>query len=80
MSADANTLSVAAFTALGTIVGYLGTEVASASIFDRLLWPSRFYNTRSLTSIMAIGLLMPFGGPIHKAAVEALDRLVAAGL
>ena len=80
MSADANTLSVAAFTALGTIVGYLGTEVASASIFDRLLWPSRYYNTRSLRSLSAIAVLMPFGGPIHKAAVEALDQTVAAGL
>ena len=80
MGADANTLSIAAFTALGTIVGYLGTEVASASIFHRMLWPSRFYNTRSLKSLIAIVFLMPIGGPIHKAAVEALDRLVFAGL
>jgi hypothetical protein len=36
-TAGASTLSVAAFTALGTIVGYLGTEVASSSIFDRML-------------------------------------------
>jgi hypothetical protein len=80
MEADRNTLSIAAFTALGTIVGYLGTEVACSSIFNRLLWPSRFYNTKSLKSFSAIVLLMPMGGPIHKAAVEALDMLVSAGL
>jgi hypothetical protein len=80
MAAHDNTLSIAAFTALGTIVGYLGTEVASASIFDRMLWPSRFNNTRSFTSLLAIAFLMPMGGPIHKAAVEALDKLVSAGL
>ncbi|KAE8354027.1 hypothetical protein BDV28DRAFT_156539 [Aspergillus coremiiformis] len=80
MAVSVDTLSVAAFTALGTIVGYLGTEVASDSIFNRLLWPSRFYNTKSLASFVGIGLLMPMGGPIHKAAVEALDQFVLAGL
>ncbi|KAL3447810.1 hypothetical protein BJX65DRAFT_307862 [Aspergillus insuetus] len=80
MTTNANNLSVAAFTALGTIVGYLGTEVASASMFNRLLWPSRFYNTKSPMSFLWISLLMPMGGPIHKAAVESLDEFVVAGL
>ena len=30
--------------ALGSIIGYLGAEIAEANIFDRLLWPQRFYN------------------------------------
>lgn len=34
---DTNTLSIAVFTALGTIVGYLGIEVASDSLFERAL-------------------------------------------
>ncbi|CAH0021700.1 unnamed protein product [Clonostachys rhizophaga] len=71
---------IAVFAALGTLVGYLGTEVASASIFDRLLWPTRYYSSACPTSLMWMALMMPMGGPIHKAAVEALDRLVAAGL
>lgn len=79
-SSDEHTLSIAAFTALGTIVGYLGTEVASSSMFYRLLWPSRFYNTKSLKSCIAIMLLMPIGGPMHKAAVEVLDKFMVAGL
>ncbi|KAH8757103.1 hypothetical protein BGZ57DRAFT_646178 [Hyaloscypha finlandica] len=77
---DTNALSIAAFTALGTIVGYLGTEVASASIFGRLLWPSRSYNTTEAKSLAAMALLLPMGGPIHKGAVEALNQLSLAGL
>jgi hypothetical protein len=78
--ADPNTLSVAAFTALGTIVGYLGTEVGSSSAFDRLLWPSRYYNTSNVRSIIGFICVMTMGGPIHKAAVGALDKLVLSGL
>ncbi|KAK9437392.1 uncharacterized protein VB005_08380 [Metarhizium brunneum] len=77
---DASTLSVAAFTALGTIVGYLGTEVASSSVFDRMLWASRFFNDSKLKSFIAYAFLMPIGGPIHKAAVEAMGNLHEAGL
>jgi hypothetical protein len=77
---DSSALSVAAFTALGTIVGYLGTEVASFSTFGRMLWTSRFYNSSSPKSFLAYIFLMPIGGPIHKAAVEALDKLMGAGL
>ena len=80
MATDNDTLSIAAFTALGTIAGYLGTEVASDSIFARLLWPSRFYNDIRWSSFLAISLLMPMGGPIHKAAVEALDQFALSGL
>ena len=67
-------LSIAAFTALGTIVGYLGAEVCSSSSFSRLLWPSRYFNSASLSSLLRTALLMPMGGPIHKAAVEAPQR------
>ena len=80
MADTSNSPSVAAFTALGTIVGYLGTEAGSASVFNRLLWASRFYNTTSLKSYVGFVFLMPMGGPIHKGAVNALDSLVRAGL
>ncbi|KAJ2989985.1 hypothetical protein NUW58_g3184 [Xylaria curta] len=80
MEPDANTLSIAAFTALGTIVGYLGAEAAPPSMFDRLLWPTRFYNTTRLRSFVGMALLMPVGGPIHKAALESMNKLVFAGL
>jgi hypothetical protein len=80
MSSDASNLSIAVFTALGTVVGYLGTEVASASMFNRQMWPARFYNTLHPAALVAMVFLMPMGGPIHKAAVETLDKLVSFGL
>lgn len=79
MAAASNT-SIAAFAALGTIVGYLGAETACSSVFERQLWPARFYNTTSWRSLTAFALLMPGGGPIHKAAVEVLDTFAKSGL
>lgn len=72
--------SLAAFTALGSIVGYVGTEVARSSIFDRVLWPFRFWNMVDFKSLAATALYHPAGGPIHKAAVEAMDTIVRDGL
>ena len=74
------TPSSVAFGALGTLVGYVGAEVASDSMFSRLLWPARFYNTSNPGELVAIAALMPMGGPIHKAALVVLDRLITSGL
>ena len=72
--------SSVAFGALGTLLGYVGAEVASDSIFSRLLWPQRFYNSHHPMTLMALAALMPMGGPIHKAALAVLDQLIASGL
>ena len=72
--------SSVAFGALGTLVGYVGAEVASDAIFSRLLWPKRFYNTHHPTDFIALAALMPMGGPIHKAALATLDQLITSGL
>ena len=77
---NTGTPSSVAFGALGTLLGYVGAEVASDAIFTRLLWPQRFYNTRHTADLVALAALMPMGGPIHKAAVAALDQLIASGL
>ena len=74
------TPSSVAFGALGTLIGYVGAEVALDSMFSRLLWPARFYNTSNTGELIAIAALMPMGGPIHKAALVALDRLITSGL
>jgi hypothetical protein len=80
MNPESSPTVVAIFTALGTIVGYLGAEVSSASMFDRILWPTRYYSTAQPATLLWMAALMPMGGPIHRAAVAALDELVAAGL
>ena len=75
-SADLNSLAGA----LGSIIGYLGAEAAEPYLFERLLWPQRFYNANSLTTFLGSALLMPMGGPLHRAALEVLDRFRKKGL
>lgn len=62
-----------ALNALGTLIGYIGTEVATDDFFDRLLWPRRAYNNFTWKHIPQMALLMPMGGPLHKAALTTLD-------
>lgn len=69
-----------AFGALGTLLGYVGAEVGSDAVFSRLLWPQRFYNTHHPANLLAFAVLMPMGGPMHKAAIAVLDQLIASGL
>lgn len=66
--------------ALGSIVGYLGAEVAEDAIFENLLWPQRFYNDRTLGSLTQQFLFMGMGGPLHRAALATLDQLRDHGL
>ena len=73
-SENANSTSAAGIIgALGSIIGYLGSEVADETIFERLLWPERFHNRVSFTALLKIALSMPMGGPLHKAALKTLD-------
>lgn len=66
--------------ALGTIVGYLGAEVAPDDLFERLLWPQRFYNDFHLRNAAKVAFLMPMGGPMHRAALGTLDACLVNGL
>ncbi|CAD0090773.1 unnamed protein product [Aureobasidium vineae] len=66
--------------ALGTILGYLGAEVAEESVFERLLWPQRYYNDFSPTIFLKFVFLMPSGGPLHRAALETLTQFQKNGL
>jgi hypothetical protein len=66
--------------AIGAVVGYVGAEVAEESMFERLLWPQRFYNYLDATAIAKLALLMPMSGPLHRAALETLDGFRDHGL
>jgi hypothetical protein len=48
--------------ALGSIIGYLGSEVAEVAIFERLLWPQRFYYNLTPKSAVGLAFTMPMGG------------------
>ncbi|KAH0366090.1 hypothetical protein KCU65_g5567, partial [Aureobasidium melanogenum] len=66
--------------ALGTILGYLGAEVAEESVFERLLWPQRYYNDLNPIILLRLILLMSSGGPLHRAALETLTKFQENGL
>lgn len=66
--------------ALGTILGYLGAEVATESTFERLLWPQRFYHNFNLVIALQMAFLIPSGGPLHRAALETLGKFQENGL
>ncbi|KAK1532155.1 uncharacterized protein CCOS01_04138 [Colletotrichum costaricense] len=66
--------------ALGAVLGYLGAEVAGISLFERLLWPERFYNAVDAIALIRLALFMPMGGPLHRAALETLDKFRDHGL
>lgn len=70
----------AGLAALGALLGYIGAEAATTSPFEHLLWPNRYLSNPSLKSDLAIAILTPMGGPIHKAALEIYDTLHAHGL
>ncbi|KAK0719182.1 hypothetical protein B0H67DRAFT_599080 [Lasiosphaeris hirsuta] len=66
--------------ALGAVIGYIGAEVADEAVFDRLLWPHRFYNSQSPATTAKLALLMSMAGPLHGAALAALDHFRDHGL
>jgi hypothetical protein len=66
--------------ALGSIIGYLGSEVAEVAIFERLLWPQRSYYELTPKSAVGLAFTMPMGGPLYKAALQTLDSFRRRGL
>ena len=78
MSDASQTTSI--ISALGTIIGYIGSEAASEDVFERLLWPQRFFNAFCWRDLIEIGLLSPMGGPMHKAAINTFDKFHQSGL
>lgn len=66
--------------ALGSVIGYLGSEVAEDTVFERLLWPQRFYNDFDIAICLKMAFLMPMGGPLHKAALQTFDTFRRKGL
>jgi len=66
--------------ALGTLIGYISAEAAVEDVFDRLLWPQRFFNAVTWRDFFQVGLLAPMGGPIHKAALTTLDKFHRNGI
>ncbi|KAJ1323431.1 hypothetical protein MN608_11586 [Microdochium nivale] len=77
---DANVDTSTLTGALGSVIGYLGSEVAEPQLFERLLWPQRFYNDLTPSVALKHALLMTMGGPLHSAALKVLDIFGKHGL
>ncbi|KAK8133129.1 hypothetical protein PG999_001302 [Apiospora kogelbergensis] len=77
---DDEAVAANVFGGVGAILGYIGAEAASVATFDRLLWPQRAYGNFSFSSLLPVALITPMGGPMHKAALKALDVIYDHGL
>lgn len=75
-----NNSSSVVLSAIGALIGHFGAGMASESMFSRLLFPTRFYNPSTTSDILGITFLLPLGGPMHKAALQTLDRFISNGL
>ncbi|PYH88868.1 hypothetical protein BO71DRAFT_124301, partial [Aspergillus ellipticus CBS 707.79] len=80
MSTDTNPTLSTTLSAASTLIGYIGTEVATTSNFHRVLWPQRSYNNFSFSNAWKPALLMPLGGPLHTAALKTIDQFFTNGL
>ncbi|KAJ9653652.1 hypothetical protein H2198_007203 [Neophaeococcomyces mojaviensis] len=68
------------FGGFGAVLGYIGAEAATPAVFERLLWPQRFLSGFDIASAPWLAILMPMGGPLHKAALQCLDTAFTYGL
>ena len=68
------------FGAFNALLGYLGGQAATTTIFDRFLWPHRHFSSLSLESIPRLVLLYSMAGPISPAALEVMDAVYRYGL
>ncbi|KAM0286444.1 hypothetical protein ACHAQH_000870 [Verticillium albo-atrum] len=66
--------------ALGALLGYVGAEAATTMPFEHLFWPQRRLSNVSCQSLLAAAVLLPMGGPLHKAALATFDRLHEHGI
>lgn len=78
MTAEADQSNI--YGGFGAVIGYIGGEAATVEWFERLLWPQRFFSGFRLASAHSVALLLPMGGPLHKAALTALDKIYHHGL
>lgn len=60
------------FGALGSVLGYIGAEIATEKILSGLLWPQRAYFNITWRSIPILAL-SPMGGPLHSVVLKSLD-------
>lgn len=49
-------------------------------MFDRLLWPQRYFHHPAASDAVKLAFFLSVAGPLHGAALAALDRFLNHGL
>lgn len=68
------------FGAFSALLGYVGGQAATSTIFERFLWPQRHFSSLSIYDLPRLGFLYSMSGPIGSIALEAIDTAYKNGL
>lgn len=68
------------FAGFNALLGYLGGQVATGTIVDRLLWPQRHFSHPHLGSLPRLVFLYSMSGPLSTVALETIDKTYRHGL
>ncbi|KAM0462033.1 hypothetical protein ACHAPV_002467 [Trichoderma viride] len=77
MSDDSNNNVLGGFNA---VLGYLGGQAATNTIFERLLWPQRYLSNPQPESLIKLAALYSMGGPLSATALEVIDSAYKNGI
>ena len=75
-----STTGTLTFNGFNAILGYIGGQAATETIFERLLWPQRHFSAIPLSSWPRLILLYSMGSPITSVALDAIDSVYQNGL
>jgi hypothetical protein len=62
------------------VLGYLGGQAATNTIFERLLWPQRYLSNPQPESLIKLATLYSMGGPLSATALAVIDSAYKNGI
>ncbi|UKZ72067.1 uncharacterized protein TrAtP1_013004 [Trichoderma atroviride] len=62
------------------VLGYLGGQAATNTIFERLLWPQRYLSNPQPESLIKLAALYSMGGPLSATALAVIDSAYKNGI
>ncbi|KFH46882.1 hypothetical protein ACRE_021910 [Hapsidospora chrysogenum ATCC 11550] len=68
------------FGAFNALLGYIGGQAATITIFERFLWPQRHFAAVRPETLPRLALFYPMAGPVTPVALEVIDGAYRNGL
>ena len=68
------------FTGLGFVIGSVGSNVVSDFTFNRILWPERYHQTKSMMKLILMGFTGSAIGPLQTAGIHVKNEFRNNGL